>query len=54
MPKIGKGDPLGFLNNYSVAKKFFKKGGPFGDFSKFWGKRLIVLKKIERGTLWGH
>ena len=50
MPKTGKGDPLGFLNNYSVAKNF-KKGGPFGDFSKFWEKRLIVLKKIERGAI---
>ena len=27
MPKTGKRDPLGFLNNYSVAKNL-KKGGP--------------------------
>ena len=35
MPKIGKGDPLGFLNNYSVAKNFLKKGGPLDTLVNF-------------------
>ena len=50
MPKIGKGYPLGFFNNHSVAKKNLKRRGPFGDISKFWEKRLSA-EKIERGTI---
>ena len=40
MPKIGKGDPLGFFNNHSVAKKNIKKeGGPLETLVNF-GKHV--------------
>ena len=39
MPKIGKGDPLGFFNNHSVAKKYEKEGGPLETLVNF-GKHV--------------
>ena len=49
MPKIVKGNPLGFFNIHSVAKKNLKKeGGPLDILVNF-GKKSHSAEKIERG-----
>ena len=47
---ICKGDPLGFSNIHSDAKKL--KGGPFGE--KITKKSLAVPKQMKGGTLWSR
>ena len=51
MPKIVKGNALGFFNIHSVAKKILKKeGGPLDILVNF-GKKSHSAEKIERGTI---
>ena len=46
------GDPLGFINTYSVAKyQKTRKGDPFETFLKHFEKIRTMPKKIERGSL---
>ena len=48
--KWKKGDPLGFINIYSVAKyKKTQKGDSFETLKNFRKKRRTMPKKIERG-----
>ena len=48
--KCKRGDPLGFISIYSVAKyQETRKGGPFGDIKKFSKKSRTVPKKNQKG-----
>ena len=50
--KCKRGDPLGFINIYSVAKhQKTRKGDSFETLKNFRKKSRTMPKKIERGTL---
>ena len=50
MPKNEKGDPLGFINTFSVAKyQKIRRGDSFEKMKNFEKKIRTVPKKIERG-----